>query len=416
MITKKKLLLSLLKIDPVSYAILIPLAAYFVYFAGGYHESTMGYFIADVISVSVVALFVELFNFNRWSSRLISMLYDKTCGRAEVKKYALNFPFYIAVSYIFQWIVGMSGVLTLLFYQFELTFVNYMPLLLLMPIIAFINFNLGFFNAENCLVGILSLEEIRDVEISPGSFRGFSLGARIASLTMSVMLIPVVFFGYLLYLVNTQQITMQNVGFHLAFIVALSVITIFVSISLLMRNVKVSSGVLMSSLMSIREGDLSIDGVPMITSSEMGMISQNANALLMKLREVIAGAKESSILVTDSSVSITEAAEGLSQAATEQSSNVEEIASSMEEMSATITLNAQNAKKTDEIAQRSAGQAEEGGKAVEETVASMRKISQKVSLIEEIASKTDLLALNAAIEAARAGEHGKGFAVVASEI
>ena len=78
--------------------------------------------------------------------------------------------------------------------------------------------------------------------------------------------------------------------------------------------------------------------------------------------------------------------------------------------------NTGNAKKTNDIAGRTATQAIDGGRAVKETNEAVKQIAEKIGLIEDIAYQTNLLALNAAIEAARAGEYGKGFAVVAGEV
>jgi methyl-accepting chemotaxis protein len=85
-------------------------------------------------------------------------------------------------------------------------------------------------------------------------------------------------------------------------------------------------------------------------------------------------------------------------------------------MTGSINMNADNAKRTDEMASNASKMAEDGGDAVNKTVDAMKEIASKISIIEDIAYQTNLLALNAAIEAARAGEHGKGFAVVAVEV
>jgi methyl-accepting chemotaxis protein len=300
--------------------------------------------------------------------------------------------------------------------QVEATLTNILPLILIIPTTFVIVFNITFINTENSLAELLKNEKILNAATDKTNYRTLSINTRIFLVTVSVMLIPTIVFGYFIYLLNTRQIELDNIFLHLLFIMSLSSLVIIFTLSLMAKNMKQSVGALVFSLESIKNGDFSIDGVPMLTSSEIGVVCQNANALLLKLREVIVKVIDSSRVVTTSSLNITEAAQSLSQSANEQSTSVEEITTSMEEMSSMISQNAQNARKTDEIARLSADQAAEGGKAVFETVEAMRQIRQKVNLIEEIAAKTDLLALNAAIEAARAGEYGKGFAVVASEI
>ncbi len=106
----------------------------------------------------------------------------------------------------------------------------------------------------------------------------------------------------------------------------------------------------------------------------------------------------------------------ISSGSTEQASSTEEVSSSMEQMVGNINQNSDNAKQTEQIALRAAGDIIEGNKSVAITVEAMKKIAEKIAIVGEIAEKTDLLAINAAIEAARAGEQGKGFAVVAAEV
>ncbi len=109
-------------------------------------------------------------------------------------------------------------------------------------------------------------------------------------------------------------------------------------------------------------------------------------------------------------------AQTLSQGAAEQAASVEQISATMEQNTASVLQNTENARITDGIAAKAAGDAVDGGKAVGDTVAAMQSIADKIGIIDDIAYQTNLLALNAAIEAARAGDHGKGFAVVAAEV
>jgi len=135
-----------------------------------------------------------------------------------------------------------------------------------------------------------------------------------------------------------------------------------------------------------------------------------------KLSEVVSEVNASAEALAGASEEVSATAQSLSQASSEQAAGVEETSASMEQMTASISQNTQNAKVTDSMATKAAGEAAEGGEAVRSTVSAMKQIAQKIGIIDDIAYQTNLLALNAAIEAARAGEHGKGFAVVAAEV
>ena len=166
---------------------------------------------------------------------------------------------------------------------------------------------------------------------------------------------------------------------------------------------------------SLSEGDLT-QTIDKDYEGSFGQMKEYANDTVLKLSMIITTVTGAANALASASEQVSTTAQSLSQAASEQASGVEETSASMEQITASIAQNTDNAKVTDSMASKAAGEAAEGGEAVKETVSAMKQIAQKIGIIDDIAYQTNLLALNAAIEAARAGEHGKGFAVVAAEV
>jgi methyl-accepting chemotaxis protein len=169
------------------------------------------------------------------------------------------------------------------------------------------------------------------------------------------------------------------------------------------------------TMRALSEGDLT-KTVDKDYQGSYGEMKEYANNTVLKLSMIISEVNSATDGILSASEQVSTTAQSLSQAASEQAAGVEETSAAIEQMTASIAQNTENAKVTDNMASKAAGEAAEGGESVKATVAAMKQIAQKITIIDDIAYQTNLLALNAAIEAARAGEHGKGFAVVAAEV
>ncbi len=172
---------------------------------------------------------------------------------------------------------------------------------------------------------------------------------------------------------------------------------------------------LQQALQALADGNLASD-IDERFEGVFDELKRSFNATLGRLRDTIGEVRANADALASAATQITGTAQSLAQGANEQAASVEETSAAIEQMNASIAQNAENAKVTDSMARKAAGEAGDGGKAVGETVAAMKAIATKIGIIDDIAYQTNLLALNAAIEAARAGEHGKGFAVVAAEV
>ncbi|WP_223846077.1 methyl-accepting chemotaxis protein [Wenzhouxiangella sp. AB-CW3] len=165
----------------------------------------------------------------------------------------------------------------------------------------------------------------------------------------------------------------------------------------------------------LAEGDLT-QKIEVGSRDEIGRLLEAMQDMIARLTQVVGEVNGASSALASASEEVSSTAQSLSQGASEQAAGVEQTTSSVEQMSASIEQNNENARITNDMADKAAREAAEGGEAVGKTVDAMKSIAEKISIIDEIAYQTNLLALNAAIEAARAGEHGKGFAVVAAEV
>jgi hypothetical protein len=224
--------------------IVVPLAVYYGSVVGGYRATKLTYIIVmSVISATLATLFGMFVRIWKLSD-IIGDLNSRWDDYASIKLRLINYPRSEATIITLRWLFGLLCCYHHMRSFVELSWIDTMPVFFILFLCIPINSVISYSTTEHLLAPLLMDERIRGVYIPRHMYKLFSVSYRTTFIVVSVLIIPVITFGHILFISSLEIIPISDLVSYVLIILTLSLAAIFVTVY--ESNAGIRSGLMMT--------------------------------------------------------------------------------------------------------------------------------------------------------------------------